>query len=224
MTFSKRTKAVALLGPAGLLIKDKKNAPPETPADVPEPVAVPEPEPVVEPQAEESEEPEPTGADRSNKKVYGAMYRPSAAHGFGSLPKDLIDRMLAERATASFEASGVGYKTSTAAVVTFGVFGLGAHKKTGHLYIYFAKDGVDIEVWEAHKNAETIARKWVVVYNAEVQKRIASDPAPEVHAAPAAPAADDPAVVLKKLSALHDEGLLTDDEFEAKRAEVIGRL
>jgi len=44
------------------------------------------------------------------------------------------------------------------------------------------------------------------------------------HAAPAALAADDPAVALKKLSALHDEGLLTDDEFEAKRAEVITRL
>jgi Short C-terminal domain len=45
-------------------------------------------------------------------------------------------------------------------------------------------------------------------------------------AAPAPPAQqqDDAGVTLRKLASLHDEGLLTDDEFAAKRAEVIARI
>jgi hypothetical protein len=35
---------------------------------------------------------------------------------------------------------------------------------------------------------------------------------------------DDVAAILRKLASLHDEGLLTDDEFAAKRAEVIARI
>jgi hypothetical protein len=35
---------------------------------------------------------------------------------------------------------------------------------------------------------------------------------------------DDVAAILRKLVSLHDEGLLTDDEFAAKRAEVIARI
>jgi hypothetical protein len=45
-------------------------------------------------------------------------------------------------------------------------------------------------------------------------------------AGPPAPAAqeDDVAAVLRKLASLHGEGLLTDEEFTAKRAEVIARM
>ena len=39
-----------------------------------------------------------------------------------------------------------------------------------------------------------------------------------------APQQDDVAVVLRKLASLHGEGLLTDEEFAAKRAEVIARI
>jgi Short C-terminal domain len=44
--------------------------------------------------------------------------------------------------------------------------------------------------------------------------------------APAPPAQQqgDVAAVLRKLASLHDEGLLTDEEFAAKRAEVIARI
>lgn len=41
---------------------------------------------------------------------------------------------------------------------------------------------------------------------------------------PAARQQDDLAAILRKLASLHDEGLLTDDEFAAKRAEVIARI
>jgi hypothetical protein len=43
-------------------------------------------------------------------------------------------------------------------------------------------------------------------------------------AAPPVQQQDDVAAILRKLVSLHDEGLLTDDEFAAKRAEVIARI
>jgi hypothetical protein len=42
--------------------------------------------------------------------------------------------------------------------------------------------------------------------------------------APVVQKQDDVAAVLHKLASLHDEGLLTDEEFTAKRAEVIARM
>jgi hypothetical protein len=42
--------------------------------------------------------------------------------------------------------------------------------------------------------------------------------------ASAAQPQDDVAAILRKLASLHDEGLLTDEEFAAKRAEVIARI
>jgi hypothetical protein len=43
-------------------------------------------------------------------------------------------------------------------------------------------------------------------------------------AQPAQPAQDDTAATLRKLTGLHDEGLLSDAEYAAKRAEVIARI
>ena len=40
----------------------------------------------------------------------------------------------------------------------------------------------------------------------------------------AQPAQDDAAATLRKLGSLHDEGLLSDEEYVAKRAEVIARI
>jgi hypothetical protein len=40
----------------------------------------------------------------------------------------------------------------------------------------------------------------------------------------AAPTTTSPADVLAQITQLHEAGLLTDDEFAAKRAEVIGRI
>lgn len=42
--------------------------------------------------------------------------------------------------------------------------------------------------------------------------------------APAAPAEDDPMAMLKKLGDLRDAGILTDEEFAAKKAEILSRL
>ncbi len=47
------------------------------------------------------------------------------------------------------------------------------------------------------------------------------EPPPPVPAAPAAPAAD-PIEQLKQLGALHQQGILTDEEFAAQKAKVLG--
>jgi len=156
--------------------------------------------------------------DHSNKKVFGALYRPNGAVGFGALPKDLIDRMLAQRATARVD-SNVSKHFSAGKMLALGAFG--ATAKSGGVYIYFTVDDVDVEVWQPHRNAERQARKWVVEYNRAVMELRASDPAPAE--APAA-AVEDPMETLRKLGALHDSGLITDEEFAEKRDEVIGRI
>lgn len=40
----------------------------------------------------------------------------------------------------------------------------------------------------------------------------------------AAPAAADPLDEIKKLAELHDQGILTDDEFQAKKSELLGEI
>jgi hypothetical protein len=40
--------------------------------------------------------------------------------------------------------------------------------------------------------------------------------------APAAPAGPDPIEQLKQLGALHDQGILTDEEFAAQKAKILG--
>ena len=61
------------------------------------------------------------------------------------------------------------------------------------------------------------ANRWA--QQEEPQYEQAPAPAP---AAPAAPAAADPIAQLKELAALHQQGVLTDEEFAAQKAKVLG--
>jgi hypothetical protein len=45
---------------------------------------------------------------------------------------------------------------------------------------------------------------------------------PEPQAAPAAPAAPDPIAQLQQLGQLHEQGVLTDAEFAAQKAKILG--
>ena len=47
-------------------------------------------------------------------------------------------------------------------------------------------------------------------------------PAQDYPPAPAAPAAPDPIERLKELAQLHEQGILTDEEFAAQKAKVLG--
>ena len=48
------------------------------------------------------------------------------------------------------------------------------------------------------------------------------EPAPAAPPPPAAPAAPDPIQRLKELGQLHTDGVLTDEEFAAEKAKVLG--
>ena len=57
----------------------------------------------------------------------------------------------------------------------------------------------------------------------EAQQGAAAPAAPPAAApAPAAPAAEDPILVIQKLAALRDQGILTEEEFTAKKAQILG--
>ena len=65
----------------------------------------------------------------------------------------------------------------------------------------------------AHRQAEK--------YNDQAQQQAAAA-APVVAAAPAAPAVDDQTAQLQNLAALHAQGVLSDEEFSAAKAKVLG--
>ena len=51
------------------------------------------------------------------------------------------------------------------------------------------------------------------------QQAAAAQQAP---AAPAGPSSDDALIEIQKLSVLHEQGVLTDEEFSAKKAQLLG--
>jgi hypothetical protein len=57
-------------------------------------------------------------------------------------------------------------------------------------------------------------------YEAQQQAAMQAQAAPA--AAPAAPAGDDGMAEIQQLAQLHDQGILTDEEFAAKKAQILG--
>ena len=73
----------------------------------------------------------------------------------------------------------------------------------------------------AHRQNE----KWAAQEQAQYdQQQAAYDAGAQAAqaAAPAAPAQEDPMVQIQKLSALHEQGVLTDEEFAAAKAKALG--
>ena len=56
------------------------------------------------------------------------------------------------------------------------------------------------------------------------QETTAEQPPPEAPAAATPPAAPDPIEKLEKLGQLRDQGVLTDEEFEAQKAKILGGI
>jgi Short C-terminal domain len=64
--------------------------------------------------------------------------------------------------------------------------------------------------------------KWAAQEQAQYEQQAAQQP---VYAAPPpapAPAADDDMAELKQIADLHAQGILTDEEFAAKKAQILG--
>jgi hypothetical protein len=56
----------------------------------------------------------------------------------------------------------------------------------------------------------------------QAQQAAAAAPPPAVAAAPAAPAEVDDAAEIQKYAALKGQGLITEEEFEAKKKQILG--
>jgi|GraSoiStandDraft_8_1057269.scaffolds.fasta_scaffold133173_3 Short C-terminal domain len=70
-----------------------------------------------------------------------------------------------------------------------------------------------------------VARRQAARYDQQEPQQYAQEPqqyAPEPQYAPQAPAEDDDTAQLQKLAALHTQGVLTDEEFAAAKAKILG--
>ena len=69
------------------------------------------------------------------------------------------------------------------------------------------------------------ARRWSEQGEPYVPGRVSyaqAPPEPAYEPEPAAPPAPDPIQQLKELGALHEQGILTDEEFAAQKAKILG--
>jgi hypothetical protein len=66
-----------------------------------------------------------------------------------------------------------------------------------------------------------VARRQAERYAEEQPQSVQQAPPPPAAAAPA-PAADDTVAQLQQLAALRDQGILTDEEFTAKKQQILG--
>jgi uncharacterized membrane protein len=69
-----------------------------------------------------------------------------------------------------------------------------------------------------------VSRRQEGRWAAQEQQQMAAQPQPQAYAQPAAPAAPeaDPIERLKELGQLHESGVLTDQEFAAAKAKILG--
>ncbi|MEO9246822.1 SHOCT domain-containing protein [Citricoccus nitrophenolicus] len=68
-----------------------------------------------------------------------------------------------------------------------------------------------------HGQADAIARAY-----RQLKDRASAAPAPA--AAPEAPATADPMAQLERLGELHAKGVLTDDEFQSQKTQILSRM
>jgi hypothetical protein len=64
--------------------------------------------------------------------------------------------------------------------------------------------------------------KWAEQEQAQYEQEAAQQPAYQEPPPAAAPAADDDVAELKQIADLHAQGILTDEEFAAKKAQILG--
>jgi hypothetical protein len=67
------------------------------------------------------------------------------------------------------------------------------------------------------------AQRWGAQEEAQYQGQYVQEPPPQQYAPPPpAPPAEDPIEQLKELAALHNDGVLTDEEFAAQKRKILG--
>jgi putative oligomerization/nucleic acid binding protein len=77
----------------------------------------------------------------------------------------------------------------------------------------------------ARRTARRTSRRQMAMYGGQQQEYYDDEPEPQYQAPPpqpAEPAQQDYAAELQKLAQLKDAGVLTDEEFEAKKKQILG--
>ncbi len=64
--------------------------------------------------------------------------------------------------------------------------------------------------------------KWADQEQAQYEQQVAEQPVYQAPPPAPAPAADDDMAEITKLAELHSQGILTDEEFAAKKAQILG--
>jgi Short C-terminal domain len=122
-------------------------------------------------------------------------------------------------ARATVETAGQLDKRVTATrLMLTGPLALGLRKKKDNRKLFLTIEGEGAGfVVEVHPNLERKARQFATRINAAASSPMASPP---TQATPT----DDPVEQIRKLGELREQGLLTPEEFETKKADLLGRL
>jgi hypothetical protein len=72
----------------------------------------------------------------------------------------------------------------------------------------------------ARRTARRTSRRQMAMYQSQEPEY--DEPAPQQYQAPPPPAQPDYAAELQKLASLRDQGVITPEEFEAKKRQVLG--
>jgi hypothetical protein len=67
-----------------------------------------------------------------------------------------------------------------------------------------------------------VSRRQAARWSGQEQQQYAEQAPPPPAAAPAAPAGSDMTAELQQLATLHQQGILTDEEFAAKKQQILG--
>ena len=126
-----------------------------------------------------------------------------------------------EMAGISFD-SGTAAKSRAGKALLVGVFALAAKNTQRDATITATRKDGNVAIYQVTGTSGGAVRAKLQPFMVD-NGVPCTDDAPLSAPAPAA-AEPDPADQLKKLTDLHDSGLLTDEEFEAKRAPIVERL
>lgn len=126
-------------------------------------------------------------------------------------------------AEAEFQhGASLGGRVTLTRVALTGIFALGLKKDRSKVYIAVQlADGQQVLI-EGKAKEEKQARRFAN----QIQQTAShyESKRPVVPSTPTSGATDDPIEQIKKLADLRDAGVLTEDEFAAKKAEILGRM
>ena len=126
---------------------------------------------------------------------------------------------LSQEVTASVD-NEVKRQFAPAKLLAFGV--LGATKKRGGVYLTVEGHNFHSFGTITFRN-ERAAKKFAAKVNSTARQLLPSTPTPsDESSTPSAAADDDPTDQLRKFAALRDEGVITTEDFEAKKKQLLG--